>query len=529
MIWSEATLPRARASLRQTILEIRKAMGEDFDAVFRLEGDEIGAIENKLGTDVNCLVSGLEAGSPDPRFLDLIQSGTEILPFFDDIGDDYAEWLQEQRSVSSAEILTALKRLLEENNRDSRELLRLAEVAYKIDNLDEDAARALMNCYAKLQQSPKALKIYTELFGRLEDELGAEPSLETQNLAVDIKLSQGSPPQSEARPVLYAPGTCVTVAVVPFEPLYGSTEPFVVLGLLDAITSTLAGLTAPAVISSNTTRRYLGSIPSSQQVSKELGVQYVVLGSIRADENAATISVQLVDADSDRIVWAELYQCRREEIAVVRSDIAQNIASALAPNLNQAELTRTSGLPVEELEPFHMVLRAKELIFEMSRTSFIEAGRLLQTALQKSPYFAPAHTLMAEWCSICIWQGWSEDPEKDHTSLISAARRAIKLSAKEGRAMALLGHNQVILSRRYDDAERLFDRALKVLPNDSETLIWTVPSLAFSGSAEDAVTNGEKAMALSPHDPFMFRNQHFLSIAHYAMGDYGRAAHLGRA
>ena len=174
-----------------------------------------------------------------------------------------------------------------------------------------------------------------------------------------------------------------------------------------------------------------------------------------------------------------------------------------------------------------MVLRAKELIFRLEKSEFLNAGNLLRQAVGVSPYFAPAHTLLAEWFAINLWEGWSMDPDKDRKSLESHVRRAISLSPGDGRAMALWGHSRFMFEREHDAAIRLFREAVDLYPNDSETLIWSVPGLAHGGDPAGAVENGTRAMQLSPLDPFLFRNEHFLSVAYYANENFDAAADLG--
>ena len=135
--------------------------------------------------------------------------------------------------------------------------------------------------------------------------------------------------------------------------------------------------------------------------------------------------------------------------------------------------------------------------------------------------------MLADWHSVRIWQGWSDDPGADQRMLERHAQKAISLKPSDGRMMAFLGHNQLIFSRRYGEAQENFDKALTLMPGDSETLIWTVPGLTYNGQTDHAIENGERALTLSPFDPFHFRNQHFLSIAHYAAGNFDRAAELG--
>ncbi|QEW18477.1 putative O-linked N-acetylglucosamine transferase, SPINDLY family [Marinibacterium anthonyi] len=406
----------------------------------------------------------------------------------------------------------------------------LAQAAYGLDELNESAVRAMMRCHAEKQNRPAALALYRDFYAFLETEMDTEPSLETQNLAVEIKLAEGSrvsPKQGPARSrQVRTPD--VMIAVLPLQNLGPQNIPsFVLLGLLDQLTCHLANFQAPAVISSNTTRQYLDHPPPLPTLQRELNVSYAVLGSVRAAGNDVCMSMQLVETETGRVIWSKILHCGQEEMYDLNAPIAAEIAQAVVPFVNIAELSRIRFEPVEALEPFHLVLRAKEAIFSLARDSFFDAGRLLDRALRLSPHLAQGHTLMAEWHSICVWQGWSDDPAGHYEAIERHARQALTLSPNTGRAMALLGHSRVIFRRQYDDALRLFEQALDSSPNDAETLVWTVPTLAYTDNARRAVDNGQRTLDLSPFDPFLFRNEHFLSLAHYAAGDFDAAVDLG--
>ena len=138
---------------------------------------------------------------------------------------------------------------------------------------------------------------------------------------------------------------------------------------------------------------------------------------------------------------------------------------------------------------------------------------MLRRAIGLDPGYGPTHAALANWYSLRIGQGWSPDAEADARSLETMARLAIGLDTDGGRALAMLGHNRTILLREYDEALALFERALDASPNDAETLMWSSPTFAYLGDPAEAVRRAERAIALSPQDPFMFRYEHFLGYS----------------
>lgn len=535
LFWDDAPRSKARASLRQVIREMRRVLGENIDGVLDISPETISVVDGALRSNLDDVIESIHSGTATNDVAGTVLQFDNLLAGYEGLGEAFSEWLEATRKRVVGRLTELLTAAYQNEAFDLESRLRFAEGVYRLDDLDERAARAMMTFHAGLDQMPMALRIYNELFARLEEELGAEPSPATQDLAVEIKLAEEGdfPAHSVATPpnvpALPQAARGVSIAVLPFEVLSPSPLPdYVALGILDEITCNLARFPEPAVISSNSTRRFVGAEkPTPAEIRRELGASYIVMGAIRCDEADARITVQVVEGATEKILWANVHDCRVAEILQIRNEIAQNITAAVAPSLHTAELQRTQTLQSDDLEPYHLLLRAKELIFEMSEVSFDEAKRLLELAVEKGPFFAPAYALYAEWCLISIWQGWSKDPGSHRATLEAYARKAISLAPDEGRTMAFFGHNRVILSREYDEAAVMFDRALKLLPNDSETLVWTVPSLAFSDRAPEAIDRGRRANALSPMDPFSFRNKHFLAIALYADGQFDEAVDLG--
>ena len=161
------------------------------------------------------------------------------------------------------------------------------------------------------------------------------------------------------------------------------------------------------------------------------------------------------------------------------------------------------------------------------RGAFEEAGVLLREAVGRDGGYAGAHAVLAGWLSLRVFQGWSADRGADMAALLAAARTAIALDPAHGRALALLGHSLVMVEGRHDEALRLFERAAAAAPNDPEALGWSVPTLAYAGDGR-AVGRAELALRLTPEDPFLFRYQSWLGLAHYAAGDCEAAAAWGR-
>ncbi|PIE17025.1 MAG: hypothetical protein CSA68_00050 [Rhodobacterales bacterium] len=543
LVWSSTDQQRARASLRQSLSDIRKAAPDFFEDAMQFKGTACSLRRGALVTDFDLALKALDAYSETPENLVSLAGIHSILLEFQGLTTAYEEWRQSVVSSMADAAIETLRHHFAQSGRGDLQRLKLAKLAMAIDPFAEDALRSVMQIEFKLGNSAAALRSYGEYCAHIEAELDAEPSPATQDLAVAIKLATGAEDDlpAENDPVssatlssgliapLKAQQDPISVAVLPFECIGPADIPgFVPLGLLDFITVSLASFHAPSVISSNSTRRYLDQRPPPSTIRQELGASYVVYGSLnQSSDDRMTVAVQMAETASDRVIWATHHHCSVADILAMRTSLAEEIAQAVVPSLDLAELDRTRYLSDAELEPYHLVVRAKDLIFRMDRTTFERAGDLLQQAVAMESAFAPAHALLAEWHAINAWQGWSQSLDVECDKLFEHVQRAIQLRPLDGRSIALLAHARFMFRREHDAAMELGAKAIEINPSDSETLIWSVPALAYSGVPARAIENGEKAIKLSPLDPFSFRNEHFLSVAHYVSGNYETAADLG--
>ena len=524
MLWPEVDRAKARGSLRQVLSSLQRLIG---GAALDVSQGSVGVNGALFSTSVDAVLADVIK----PSVVDVVGVVEDFcfgLDAFDDVGADMRNWVHAAQAELRQRALRALNAPMQDAGLPPQTRHSLARSAFALDGFDEEALRALMQTNVEMGNSVQALRLYTAFFERLEAEMDAEPSPQTQNLAVDIKLASDPARPTTPYPTSHAAPTTVSVAVLPFETLGVDPVPdHMLIGLLDQITCNLATYRAPAVISSNTTRRYLNQAPSPSEVGASLQVDYVVSGALKVAGQDAVVSLQLCQTSDNMVVWANTLPCTLSALYDLKTPIAQDIVRVISPSIEAAELNRAAATSVADLEPYHAMIRAKELIFQFSPSTFGEAGMLLKDATRKSPFFAPAHALLSEWYALALWQRWSLDPVGDRNALEQHMRRAAHLSPADGRVLAMWSHNRMIFYRAYDDALDQISTALELSPNDSETLIWSVPTLAYAGAPHQAVEIGTRAAQLSPLDPFAFRNDHFLSLAHYATGDYDRAADLG--
>ena len=385
-----------------------------------------------------------------------------------------------------------------------------------------------------------ALRAYATLYEVLGNELDMEPSEATQALVADIKQGRHGAVAQHSQALLTTPtaprpvgllvhGGAPVVAVLPFYAV--GAEPItscIAEGIVEDVVRVLAGLREPVVISNNSTRNFRSRLPDIQGVGEALGAQYLVAGSVRTAGRQTRIAVELAEAATGAVLWSNVFSVPEAMLFETQERIAAGIANTLVPQVNAMELRRSRQQRREDLGSYHLLLRARELVFTLDRSAFERAGKLLHQAIERDPEYPAPHAALADWYSLLLFQGWSLDPAADIAALENAARTAIGLDPCHARALALLGHNRMLTARKYEDAMSLFEKALIAAPNDAETWMWSSPTFAYIGEASEAIARAEKALSLSPYDPFLFRYEHFLCIAHYSAGNFEEAVHWGQ-
>lgn len=528
MLWGERDNAKARGSLRQTLFDLRSCHPAVARAL-EVDRQSVRLVPGVLETDVERMQADLVAGRVPEDLMTASHVLEQLFYGSEDIGEGFADWVIEQRATLSRQWLTLMEQGFADQALPPSARQRLAVAALRLEPLNELACRALMSIAAEAGDIGQALRVYGDFYRRLGDEMDMEPSMQTQDLAVRIK--QGA---FDALPVAAAPSRPAgrfhgqpLLAVLPMRALGPGLVPDLPEMLVEDIVCKLASLRDLPVISTASTRRLSDDPEGLGLLRDQFGVDYVLASSLRAQGNQFRVTAQLTELATGVVIWARSFDARSENLLGLQTDIAAAIVSLLLPSVHLAQLRQVHGFRPENLSAYHLMLQAKEAIYTLDRDRFAEAGALLQTAAVQDATFAQVHVALADWYSLNIGQGWSRDPLADRLRLEACVQTAIRHHPNDGRALAILGHNLAIYSRRYDEAFRLFDRAIEATPNDAETLLWSGPSLAYTGAHDEAIGRLDKAIALSPEDPLLFRYEHFLSIAHFAAGDHAEAARLG--
>ena len=294
-------------------------------------------------------------------------------------------------------------------------------------------------------------------------------------------------------------------------------------GMVEDIITELSHMRWLYVIARNSSFTYKGKSVDIKQVGRELGVRYVLEGSVRKSGNRVRITGQLIDTSTAAHLWAGRFEGGIEDIFDLQDQVTANVVGAIAPKLEQAEIERAKRKPTDSLDAYDYFLRAMASLNQWTRESIEEALRLFYRAIELDPHFASAHG-MAAWSF--FWQkanGWIGGSDDEIAEVERLARRAVELGPDDVVALAGGGYALVFVVHDLDAGAAAIDRALVLNPNHAWTLHSSGWTKAFLGDADTAIKHLTHAIRLSPLDPHIFRAHGGLALAHFLAERYDEA------
>jgi TolB-like protein/tetratricopeptide (TPR) repeat protein len=316
-----------------------------------------------------------------------------------------------------------------------------------------------------------------------------------------------------------------SIAVLPFQNRSGDPEQeYFVDGMAEDIITALSRMRWLFVIARNSSFTYKGRAVDLKQVGRELGVRYVLEGSVRKAANGVRITGQLVDAATGAHLWADHFDGGLEDVFELQDQVTTSVVGAIAPRLERAEIERAKRKPTESLDAYDYFLRGMASVHQWTLDANDEALRVFRKAIELDPDFASAYG-MAAWCY--TWRSinrWTVDRAQETAEATRLARRAVDLGADDAVALCMGGYALAFVTHDLDRGAALVDEALLMNPN----LAWAWHSSgwlrAFLGEPDVAIKHLEHGMRLSPLDPFVFRAYAGLACAHLLAGRYEEAS-----
>jgi adenylate cyclase len=336
-----------------------------------------------------------------------------------------------------------------------------------------------------------------------------------------LDIAHKAAPAAQAPPPLPAPPDKPSIAVLAFNNMSGDSEQeYFSDGISEDIITDLSKLSELHVIARNSSFAYKGKPVDVKQVGRELGVRYLLEGSVRKSGNRVRVTSQLIDAGSGAHVWADRFDRDLTEIFAVQDELTREIISALRVKLTPEQKVRLVRKNTIEEEAYDLSLRGRELSWHATKSNSIEARNLLGRAIAISPDFAAAHSLVGATYVNDYANGWAEIPEQSLQTALEIAERAVQLDeadpqAHEVLAMALFFH------RELDGALAEARRCLALAPNSAGGHVLIARILTYSGDAASAINMIDAYMRLDPL--YWDLALHFLAEARVSLGQFDAA------
>jgi TolB-like protein/Tfp pilus assembly protein PilF len=313
-----------------------------------------------------------------------------------------------------------------------------------------------------------------------------------------------------------------SIAVLPFQNMSSDPEQeYFADGVVDDVIAGLARIKWLFVISRNSCFVYKNRPTEVKQVGRELGVRYVLEGSVRKAGRRVRVATQLIDAETGEHLWVERYDRQLDDIFALQDDISDSVIGAIEPNLRDAELNRVQRRRPGSLEAYDLVLRAQPFAHSHLAEDAAIAIPLLTKALTFEPDYAAAHAPLA----LCYHSRFSRAGlrEEDRASAIHHAHAAVASGADDAAALGIAGF--VIALDEHDRATalRIFEQAIALSNSNFFALCSSALALSWMGTADVAVDRAERALRLSPFDPLNYLSYNALAISYLHTRQFAQA------
>jgi TolB-like protein len=317
-----------------------------------------------------------------------------------------------------------------------------------------------------------------------------------------------------------------SIAVLPFQNMSGDPEQdYFADGVVEDIIAALSRMRWLFVIARNSTFTYKGRAVDVKLVGRELGVRYVLEGSMRKAGNRVRIAGQLIDSSTGANLWADRFEGALEDIFDLQDQVTASVVGAIAPRLEQAEMERAKRKPTESLDAYDYYLRGMASYYLRTREAINEALPLFQKAIAVDPGFASAYG-MAAWCY--AWRkinGWMTDRVRDIAETERLVQRAAELGLDDAVALSRGAHALTFVVGDHDAAATLVDRALALNPNLAGAWYASGWVRVWLGQTDTAINHFAHAMRLSPLDPHSIGMQAGTAFAHFLAGRHDEASY----
>lgn len=549
LFWGDTSEDRARANLRQALTRIRQSLPGSLRQAVIARNGAVRLDAESFKTDALQFESLAGEGTIDSleRAAGLYRG--DLLEDISVAVEPFETWHRQERQRFRECAISCFERLLD-HYRDIGAATRGIEICNRLLALDpyrESVHRLLMTFYADQDRRGAALNQFKECANLLSEELGVEPEPETVELYRGIK-AQSAQTRYSRHPELSRPAETATprhrsssaatdlisrspwqgaswtkpsVAVLPFECLDSDrSHGYVSDGIVEDLTTNLARFPDLHVIARNSAFAYRNLKPDLRRIGRELGVRYIVEGSLQPTEGGYRVTAQLVETETGFHVWAETYDQNVEELPGLRDQLARQLSGAVVGRIENHRLKSLPQRRPESWEVYEYWLRGMDLLRKVSRARVAEARECFERALQIDPGYARAYAGLAMaqfkvW-SCLSWTSWW----KLNDEALPYAKKAMELDDEDHQIHCILGVIS-LFTGDHGAARFHLERSERINPNDARALANGAIAWALLGEPERAVKMAELAIRLDPFHPDWYLAS--LGFAYFVARDYERA------
>jgi adenylate cyclase len=367
--------------------------------------------------------------------------------------------------------------------------------------------------------------VHDQIRGRLDlacEDLGEQSLKNIPSPVRAFAVRSGSREERETDRTPARAGDRPSIAVLPFMNIGGDEEhEYLADGMTEDVITLLSRTPGLFVVARNSTFAYKGKSPDIRTVGRELGVRYVLEGSLRKLGRRARVTVQLIEAETGSHVWADRYDRPLDEIFDLQDEVTETIAAQLQPHVVKAEATRAKRHPPESLDAWALYLRAVDIYFlRGARSSSSERSQdLLEHAIKLDPDYPYAHAFLASMMATRVSLTASSDEDHDRATALRENRLALQLAPSD----PLVLYHSGVVAALLESAERglpALEQAVELDPNDPQATAFLGMTLIRSGRAREGMTRVEHALRVSPRDPRQVYWYGFLALGSLALGDW---------
>jgi adenylate cyclase len=321
-----------------------------------------------------------------------------------------------------------------------------------------------------------------------------------------------------------------SIAVLPFQNMSGDPEQeYFADGMVEDIITALSRFRSLFVIARNSSFTYKGKAVDVKQVGRELGVRYVLEGSVRKAAGKVRITGQLIDAATGAHLWADRFDGELSDIFALQDEIAEKVVTAIEPRVKLAEIELAARRRSDDFSAYDLYLRALPYYYSTTKDGLAVAIRLLSRALEIDPRFGSAASV-ATWCHLqTIVQGSASDLKSESEETLRLARLALEIDPNDPETLATFGRMTAYFTNDFETAIEMVDRAVALNPNLASS--WSQRGFTYLSAgvqAEEAMLSFERFIRVSPLDPLLYINLTGMALALIALGRFDEAVAVAK-